>query len=347
MKPCVVLRDVAEQAGVSVATASQALNNYPNISESTRKKVWQAKEDLGYEPNAHARSLRVNRGRRQTTTATGNVALVIVDPVPNITYYMAMVHGFSKAVQERDLHPLVLTLTSVPLSEREMPASLRNRGVDGFLIAGVIPPAVQSHFSALGLPYVLLGNEDTEPECCIVKPDVVAGTFATMKKLFAMGHKAIVLVAQRLDTCYHREILEAYKLAYERQGLALRREWIRDLGAPLAEPTGEIEALMGLSPRPTALLFTNTRSAGNAFDQLQKRGVEIPRDMSLISFSGTSETDIRASIDRIVVDNEALGKIGFKTLLDRIAMPGQACMSVSLPCAVVEGGSCVAAPSSP
>lgn len=345
MKRSVVLKDVADEAGVSIATASQVLNNYPNIKESTRKRVWKAKEDLGYQPNAHARNLRVNRGQRQATTATGNIALVIVDPVPNITYYMTMVHGFSKAVQERDLHPLVLTMTSVPLSEREMPASLRNRGVDGFLITGVIPPSVQSHFAALGLPYVLLGNEDTEQDCCIVKPDVVAGTFAAMRKLFGLGHKAIGLVAQRLDTCYHREILEAYKLAYERQGLAFRRDWIRDLGAPLAEPTGEIEALLGLSPRPTALLFTNTRAAGQAFDQLQKRGLEVPRDMSLMAFSGTSEADIRTSIDRIVVDNEALGKIGLKTLLDRIASPGQSCLSVSLPCAVVEGGSCGVAPS--
>jgi DNA-binding LacI/PurR family transcriptional regulator len=344
MKRCVILKDVAEEAGVSVATASQVFNNYPNISESTRKKVWQAKETLGYSPNANARNLRVNQGRRQSPTATGSLALVIVDPLPNLNFYMTLVHGFSKAVQERDLHPLVLTLTAVPRSVREMPASLRNRGVDGLLLTGVIPPPVLAQFNSLGLPCVLLGNEDIEAECCLVKPDVAAGTLNAMKRLFALGHTAISLVSQRLDTCYHREIRDAYKLAYTRQGLVPRDEWCRNMGDALTVPSQEIEALLSLSPRPTALLFTNTRSAGLAYDQLQKSGMQVPQDMSLVTFSGTSETEIRASIDRIVVDNEALGAIGVKTLLDRISTPAQSCVSVSIPCAYVEGGSCAKVP---
>jgi LacI family transcriptional regulator len=343
MKRDVVLKDVAEEAGVSVATASQVFNNYPNISESTRKKVWQAKETLGYMPNAHARNLRVNRGSRQSRTATGNLALVIVDPQPNPSYYMNLVQGFSASVQERDLHPLVLMVTSVPPSEREMPASLRNRGVDGLLLTGIIPSPVLERFMALGLPCVVLGNEEFEQECCIVKPDVAAGTLGAMKKLFALGHKAIGLVTQRLDTCYHREILDAYKLAYTRQGLVPRDEWVRNIGEPLKGPMSAIDALLTLSPRPTALLFTNTRSAGQAYDQIQRSGLNIPRDISLITFSGTSETEIRDSIDRIVVDNEALGTLGVKTLVDRIAGPNQPNVCVSIPCACVDGGSCAAA----
>lgn len=345
MKPSVVLKDVAAEAGVSVATASQALNNYPNISEATRQKVWQAKEALGYMPNANARNLRMNRGSRQTRTSTGNLALVIVHPVPDHTlFYMTLVTGFSTAVQGRDLHPLVLTLSSIPQSEREMPASLRNRGVDGFLLTGVVPPPVLARFASLGLPCVLLGNEDLEQECCLVKPDVAAGTLGAMKRLFSLGHTAIGLIAQRMDTCYHREIFEAYKLAYERQGLPFRNQWVRNIGAPIAEPDREVEALLGLSPRPTALLLTNTRSAGLTYDLLQRRGIRIPGDMSLVTFSGTSETEIRTTIDRIVVDNEVLGTVGVRALLDRIAAPDQACVSISVPCAYVDGGSCAHPP---
>lgn len=328
-----------------MATASQVLNGYPNISEKTRKKVWAAKEALGYLPNAHARSLRVNQGRRQSRNVTGNLALVVVDPEPNPNFYMNMVHGFSSSVQERDLHPLVLTVAAAPPSEREMPASLRNRSVDGLLLTGIISEAVLERFMSLGIPCVVLGNEEFDRSCCVVKPDVVAGTLGAMKRLFELGHTAVSLVSQRMDTCYHKDIRDAYRLAYSRQGIVPREEWIRNIGGPLVEPGGQLEALLGLSPRPTALLFTNTRSAGQSFDLLQKKGVRVPADMSMITFSGTSETEIRGSIDRIVVDNEALARFGVRTLLDRILASEQTCVSVSIPCVYMDGGSCAPAPS--
>ncbi len=329
------LKDVALEAGVSVSLVSHVLNNYPSIREETRRRVWAAREKLGYEPNLAARQLRSQRVGKSVRTR--NLALVILEENLDYTLSMPLIDAFSRDLHARSLHPLVLKLPESIEGERDLPASLRDRSVDGFLLMGDLRPRHLRLFESLQLPYVIIGNEESTPKCVIVKPDVSAGAAEAMKKLFAMGHTRIGFVSERMDTCYHLEILAAFRQAYERRGMPLNEDWVQISGQAFKGGFEPMMRLLAMPERPTAVLFANVRIAAHALEALRQRHLEVPEAMRLLAFSGTVEVEIRPEIDRIIVDYEMMGTVAIKALLDRIADPGQPGVTISIPCASTAG----------
>ena len=329
------LKDVALEAGVSISMVSHVLNNYPSIREETRKRVWAAKEKLDYQPNQAARQLRRRSAGRNG--GTRNLALVILENPPACVLTLPLIDVFSRDLHARDLHPLVLKLPATIESERDLPASLRNRGVDGLILTGDLSSRCLELFGSLNLPYVIVGNEEPNPKCTTVKPDVSTGTADGMKALFALGHTRIGFVTEQMDTCYHQEILAAFRQSYERRGLELKEDWIQVSGQVSEGGIEPMRRILQAQDVPTAILFTNVRIAANGLEMLRQRHLEVPRDMRLLAFSGTVEVEIRPEIDRIIVDYEVLGLVAIKALLDRIADPQQPGVTISVPCSVSVG----------
>lgn len=332
------LQDVAREAGVSVSLVSHVLHNYPSIRPETRRRVLAAREKLGYQPDLHARNLRARR--RQNPAATRHVGLVIVETKPSYPLYMPLIDAFSRDLHRRELHPLVLALPAGVRREDELPASLRDREMDGFLLTGELSAETLNLFASLDLPYVIVGNEAAAPGRRIVQPDVATGTAEAMKILFDLGHTRVALVAERLDTRYHQEILAAFRQAYQRRSLSLKEDWIYTSGRIDEGGFEPMERLLNAPELPTAILFTNIRMAANAWQLLRERGLQVPQQMSLLAFSGTTEPEGRVPIDRMVVDYEALGTLAVKALLERIADPAQPGLTVNLPCAYWKGSTC-------
>lgn len=333
------LRDVAREAGVSVSLASHVLNNYPSIREETRQRVWAAREKVGYKPNLHARHLR-SGGSGASSSRTRNVALVVAETNPPYAIYMPLISAFSRELLQHDLNPLVFALPTEVRSERELPASLRDRTVDGFLLTGELSIPTLDLFDSLELPYVVVGNEVVDSRRTMIQPDVGTATVEAMRSLFDLGHKAIGLVSERFTTCYHQMILSAFRQAYREREMELKSEWIQSSGRREEGGFEPMERLLGLANRPTALLFTNMRIAANAFAMARDRGLGVPGDLSLVTFSGTAEPETSVAIDRLVVDYQMLGTLAVKVLLDRIADPTQPCLTINVPCTRRDGGTC-------
>jgi len=334
------LRDVAREAGVSVSLVSHVLNNYPSIREETRQKVWAAREKLGYKPNLHARQLRAVGSAGAVRTR--NLALVIVETEPSYPIYMPLITAFSGELLQRDLNPLVFTLPTELSTQRELPACLRDRTVDGFLLTGELSRSTLELFDSVELPYVVVGNEVADSHRTLVQPDVSTATAEAMKRLFDLGHTAIGLIGEQFNSCYHQLILSAYRQALKERELEQKPEWIQSGGRHKEGGFEPMERMLALPDRPTAILFTNIRIAANAFALAREHGLSIPDDLSLLAFSGTAEPEGHVAINRLIVDYQLLGVIAVKMLLERIAEPAQPRLTVSVPCVYREGGTCAA-----
>jgi len=333
----VTLRDVAKEAGVSASMVSHVLHNYPAIREETRRKVWAASAKLGYKPNLQARQLRAGvsgAGR------TRNLALVIVETDPPYAIYMPMINTFSRELLQRDLHPLVLSLPTEIGSVGELPACLRDRSVDGFLLMGELSRDTMGLFDSLALPYVVVGNEGADSNRTLIQPDVATATREAVQRLFEMGHKDIGLVSERFVSGYSQMILFAFRQAYRERELDLKPEWIQSSGRRLEGGIEPMKRMLALSNRPTALLFTNIRIAANAYGLAREHGLEIPGDLSMVAFSATGEREAQVPVDRLVVDYPMLGTLAVKLLLEKIEDPAHPRLTVNLPCRYQEHGSC-------
>ncbi|RAX22243.1 LacI family transcriptional regulator [Actinomyces sp. Z5] len=283
MQRRVRLRDVAQAAGVSVATASTALSGggksgTTRLSEQTRRRVRQAARTLGYVPSEAARGL--------VTGVSGRIAIV----VPNLyqPYFSRLAEMLIDELAQRGLRSTIRLTEDVPARERDAVMGVSTGDADGVLIcphhlndallAGRRPP----------LPVVQIGSTPTAGVAGVAM-DEFGGALAAARHLVSVGRSRIAYMAQMDGDGGPR--LEAYRFALQEAGidvdpaLIVRGEdWDR-------RDTG-LESTIGLlrsGIRFDALMCINDAVAIGALRALQAAGVAVPRDVAVTGFDNTVE----------------------------------------------------------
>lgn len=332
------LKNVAERAGVSLTTASYVLNNRPSISEGTMKRVWDAKRELDYQPNLNARNLR--KGIVSSALRTNNIGLIIIESRPNDPIDIPLIKVFSKEVQKKDCHPMLLVIPYGVKEEGNLPLSLREKHLSGFLLTGILTKRNIAFFDSLNIPFVVFGSYNVGPEISLVKPDVMEEVIRGMNHLFSLGHRKIGLISEILDYEYHKEILKGYREAYRRKGLKLKKEWIQQSGEIMEGGYKPTEAILKLQDVPSALFVTDHRVACGVIQTLQKHGIIVGKDISVITLSGIEHSNFKPHITQMKGDMDAIGKLLVKTLCEKISNPEALPLKITVPCMFEEGQTC-------
>lgn len=266
------ISDVAERAGVSVATVSRWLSGQRVRSADA---VRQAVEELGYTPNVLAQSLK--SGRR------GAIGVVVPD-ISN-PFFAAVVKGLEQA--SRSLSYRLLLANSDESNEREAEIldDLKGR-VDGFILA----PAHEQDRAPLelaqaGVPAVLLDREVTGGEPFdVVVVDNVGGAAAAAQHLASLGHSAVAMINGPTDTTPGRERRQGFVSALESAGVELAPEC--DLTGDFRENSGRnlTLQLLALPKPPTAIFVANNLMTVGALEALRDMRIHVPRDVSIVGF---------------------------------------------------------------
>jgi LacI family transcriptional regulator len=304
------LRQVARLSGVSVSTASRALNGSARVSGDTVVKVRAAAAELGYRPNASARALRTARSQF--------VGLVVTNLV-NTSF-----HTIAEVVQ-RELaargYQLLLSVTGGdPVQERSALHNLADHSAAGVIVVGSDSEATDE-LRERGTPVVHLARR---PRCpagdCVLGDDITGGRTAT-EYLLARGHQRIAIIAGPPDVDSGAERMQGYWLAMQAAGLPISDALARP--TPLCRESGAeaIAALMALpaDERPTALIVTNHEASYGALPALRERSVAIPDDLSVICYEDSQLA--RWWYPAItVIDNNArqMGELAARLLLQRL-----------------------------
>ncbi|MFI9810911.1 LacI family DNA-binding transcriptional regulator [Saccharothrix variisporea] len=259
------IKDVAQHAGVSTATVSRVLNGHAAPTPETRTRVLAAVEELGYRPNALARSLR--------TTSTKTLGLVISDlvnpffaEIARAVEEEARAHGYCVIVANADESADQL-LTYV--------RTLLDRRVDGLLVCPATDdPSWLAEVEERGVPLVLLDRTVPDASCPVVRADGAQALADLAEALKAAGHRTVGVIAGPPDTSTGRERLEQFA----RGGLQLRvvhGDFRRESGARAAAE------LLDAPDRPTALVAMDNLMGLGALEELRRRGLTVPADVGL------------------------------------------------------------------
>ena len=314
--PRPVMADVARRAGVSHQTVSRVLNGHPNVSETTRAQVLAAIRDLGYRPNAAARTL-----------VTGKTNVLGVISVDTTLYGPAsMLYGI-----ERALHPeYFVAVASLPAFDRESLTEAVDRFV-GQAVAGIIviapetsaADALRALASQAGyreiVPLVVVGSGDYSP-LQSVAIDNRAGAMRATQHLLNLGH----------ETVYHISAPATWLDATER--VAGWREALAEAGAPEPElMRGDWSARTGyefgreLTARPevTAVLCGNDAMALGFLRAAAERRRRVPDDISVVGFDDIPEAAFYwPPLTTVRQDFGTLGVLALNTLMRLIARDG-------------------------
>jgi LacI family transcriptional regulator len=274
-----ILSDVAEEAAVSLTTASRALdpdNDHP-VSDRTRARVLAAATRLDYRPNPMARALRT---RRVPTIAV--VVHDVSDP-----YFAEIVRGATAAASARGFLTVVCSSDRDPATELRYVEMLCLSRVSGVLFAGggLDEPNYQRQMSDYarsiahyGGAIVALGPRSEKWPAEV--PANRAGAGLVTKHLLSLGHVRVAMVSgpATLFTSRERELgyLEAMKAA----GLEPR---IERADFSIAGGAEAIDQLMSAGA-PTAVFMASDTMALGALSELRRRGIDVPGDLSVAGF---------------------------------------------------------------
>jgi len=271
----VSIKDIARLAGVSHSTVSRALHNSPLISAHTAERIQRIAKECGYSASAVARSLVTRK-----TYAIGVVVTSISDP-----FNGEVVGGIEEIANRAGFSIILATSQADPEREMTVVRSFQERRVDGILVAssrvGALYVPLLSEF---GIPIVLLNNQHPSEFVYSVTVDNVDGALGATRHLIALGHKRIAYIGDRLGLQSDRERYEGYTAALVEANLPVRPEFvIQGDGKPPGARDAARE-LLALPEPPTAIFCYNDMSALGVLEHASERGLQVPRDLSIVGF---------------------------------------------------------------
>jgi DNA-binding LacI/PurR family transcriptional regulator len=276
------IRDVAERAQVSTATVSRVLNDQPSVNRAIRAAVLKAIDELQFQPNAIARTLR--------TAKTRTLAL-LVSGMRNADLLAQVLQGAESAAQEQGYELLVGNTRRDPAIEQRHLKSLVARRVSGILFAPVMPlDAVAAFAERSRIPMVVYGRTAPTDGLPHTVLRFTRATEEAIGHLLALGHRRIGTVTYSSEKGLDARF--GWGASFIRQ--ALRARGIEpDPACHLVvdssdECTRSVCRLFTARPAPTALFITNLFLAPPTLAGIRAAGARVPDDVSLIG-CGDSE----------------------------------------------------------
>ena len=269
------ISDVARQANVSPATVSRVIQGAKNVSPATRQRVERAIEELGYVPSAVAQSLRSKRTR--------SLALIVSD-ITN-TFWTTVARGVEDVAQQQGYSVLLCNSDENLAKQEHYLDFLISQQVDGVIIAPFDSDA--QHLDKLrrrNIPTVVIDRRIVGWDVDSVWGDSLSGARALVRHLIDLGHRRIAAVSGPAITSTAEDRIAGYCMALAEAGIPLDPELIKR--GEFRSTTGEDLTLELLDNglQPTAIFAANNLIAMGVIDALEKRGLQIPQDIALVSF---------------------------------------------------------------
>jgi LacI family transcriptional regulator len=270
----VTIRDVAREAGVSVATVSRVLNDSGPVREATRHRIREVARRLRYVPNTAARSLATRR--------TGTLGVLLPDLYGE--FFSEVIRGIDERAQESGFHLLV---SSSHDDRAEIAAAMRAmRGrVDGLVVMSpdADAPTLAANLPET-LPVVLLNSAVADGAFDVITVDNFGGAFTAVRHLAALGHRRIATITGGRRNHDAAERLRGYRAALKASGL--ERSAALEATGDFTEQSGYRAAreLLARRPRPTAIFAANDSMAVGAMSALREAGLRVPDDVAVAGF---------------------------------------------------------------
>lgn len=276
------IKDVAREAGVSIATVSRVLNGIDVVNDETKKKVLDTIEKLGYRPNILARSLKTHK-----SSTIGIVIPDISNPV-----YPEIVRG-AEDVASIYNYNIMLCNTDLDLErEKESFNVLREKMVDGVIyMSNSLESDIEDIIEAMKVPTVLVGTIDSNKSYPSVGIDSYAASYDAVKYLIDKGNKTIAYIGYYEDkSSDYSKIYKGYKKAMEEKGSF--NPSLVYFGSLKAEDgyKGIQEILK--SNKVDGVFCANDEVAMGAINALRESGIEVPKEVDVMGFDDISLADV-------------------------------------------------------
>ncbi len=304
------IRDVAKEAGVSVSTVSKALADRKDVSASTKKKIKNVAEKLGYSPNSIARAL--------VTRSTRTIGLVT--PYLGNPTIIDRVRGLQESAF-RNHHILISCLNEGDVEEeREQIEALVSRRVDGIVLTPIKhDKELLGILEKARIPFVFMSEMMEGVDCDFTGDDDYEGGRLAARHLVALGHRRIAYFGVSGEASSGRQVLRGCREVLEEHGVApdeaLNAFGNQDRGV-LEE---NLTRVLALKDPPTAVFAWSDIMAMHILQGLKERNIRVPEDVSLVGYDNVEFLSFfHVPLTTISQPNYEIGSTAADLLVERI-----------------------------
>lgn len=310
--------DVANRAGVSIATVSCVLSGTKYVSKEAREKVWKAIDELGYQPNALARSLR-----KQETKEIG----VVLQNLKNL-FFIDVLRGIDEYLTSQGYSAIYVDSGYDMERERRAVMQLRSRWVDGILLYSCVTEDEKDAYGSFllqggskSIPIVSIDRDFRKYTVPLVTTDQERNAYAIVKHLISTGRTHIVHVAGRSGWEITESRCEGYRCAMEEAGLG-ENVYI-EYGSNKPNDGYEIaRKLIRERPEMDVIFAANDQMAIGCISAIQEMNMRVPEDIAVAGMDDLFvSTIVSPQLTTVNIPKYQLGKKAAQVLLNRIEDP--------------------------
>lgn len=308
------LKDIAQAVGVSTALVSYVLNNQKEnrISKEVARKIRQVAQELNYQPNQIAKSLK--------TSKTRTLGLIVADIANPFSSSMARI-----VEDEADRQGYTVVFGSSdenPQKCQKLITTLLNRQVDGLLIAA--PAGTESQIMALQkqtVPFVLIDRYFPSLKTSYLALDNYQSTYDAVRHLVDSGYQRIGLITLKTSLFHITERTRGYQSALQKNGLPFQKSRVKELSGnnPTPDVAKAIQLLRTGQDPVDAIVFTTNSLTFWGLKAIKSQHINLPSELAVVGFDETDAYELfDTSITYIRQPLQEMGQLATKILLESL-----------------------------
>jgi DNA-binding LacI/PurR family transcriptional regulator len=307
-KPATI-KDIAQRLNISISTVSRALRNAPDVNNETKQAVMLLSEELNYQPNRLALSLR----QKQTHT----IGVI----VPNLDYVLStMVRGIDEVALEAGYTVMVCQSNESFGREILNTRRLLDSLVDGFIVSVSSETKLFDHFKKIqerGLPMVVFDRVTPDLIAPSVRLDNEEGGFIATEHLLEQGYSRIAILAGPVNLGVSNSRLEGYLKALRKHRVKIDRHLIIYCDFNQDYAYFATQELLAMKKRPDAIFTISDRMAIGAMLAIKEKGLKMPQDIGLVGFNNEPVVSlVTPRISSVDLPSFEMGKVAAKLFIE-------------------------------
>lgn len=330
------IKDIARQANVSTTTVSRVLNNYPDVSDKTRKKIIRIIQENNYRPNTVARSLSTSKSNTIGIFFTDHFNTGLHHP-----FFREVIYGMEKSLGEKGYD--IVYFTNRHWGENfSYLDKCQDRHVDGVAMMGVLrnDPNLNK-LLASKIPAVFVDIDIIGKNASYVISDNISGAKKAINYLYQLGHRKIGMLAGFSTTKTSQERFLGYQQALKELNLIYNSEWIFDGNYSEEGGYQAMREMLNLKELPTGVFCQSDGMAIGAMRAIEEAGFKVPDDFSLIGFDDIEASRyVRPALTTVAQNKEKMGSSIASLLINMIESPNAGNSPIILPVNLIERDSC-------
>ncbi|KAA9029947.1 LacI family DNA-binding transcriptional regulator [Niallia endozanthoxylica] len=334
----ITIKDVAKAANVTPSTVSRVIADNPRISNKTKRKVRQVMEELGYQPNYKARNLA-----SRTTQTIGLVMPNSTDQVFQNPFFPEVIRGISKMAHMTEYAIQFSTGETEEEIYDGVVQMVQSGRVDGvILLYSRMNDRVRAFLEEKAFPYTMIGKPSYDVEkISHVDNDNFSAAKEVTEYLLQLGHTKIGFVGGSTSLMVTLDRQQGYETALKEAGIPICEEYIVHEDFLIEGGKQAISELLSLKETPTALVVVDDLMAFGIINTLEKMGLRVPDDISIVGFNNLLLSEIsQPPLTTVNINIFDLGYHAAKNLIEIINNPDEPAKRIIVPYQMTVRGSC-------